>query len=145
MRVVLQRVKSAGVECLGASVSKIGAGYLALVGFGTADTEKTVDKALDKILKLRLFADAGGKTNLSIQDIGGQILIVSQFTLYADCSPGNRPGFTGAKEPEAARALYDHMLKQAAEKFTYSAGGIFGANMQVSLVNDGPFTVILDF
>lgn len=145
MKVVLQRVRSAGVDHLGASVSRIGAGYLAFVGFGTGDTEETVDNALNKILKLRLFADAAGKTNLSIADIGGHMLIVSQFTLYADCSTGNRPGFTGAKQPEAARALYDYMLKQAADKFAYSAGGIFGANMQVSLVNDGPFTVILEF
>lgn len=145
MKIVLQRVKSAAVESMGMPVSKIGAGYLILVGFGADDTEETVDNALDRISKLRLFADAAGKTNLSVGDIGGHVLIVSQFTLYADCSRGNRPGFSGAGRPKTANLLYEYMLKQAKPLFAYSSGGIFGADMQVSLINDGPFTVMLEF
>ena len=144
MKIVLQRVARAevrvGEECIG----RIGRGYVALLGVGGADDETVADKLIEKIKKLRLFADEEGKTNRSITDIQGELLVVSQFTLYADCRKGNRPSFTDAAPPEKARALYEYFVTAARPHFVKVAHGSFGAAMQVELVNDGPFTVVLE-
>ena len=144
MKVVLQRVKSASVGIDGEIVGKIGYGYVVLLGINAADTVAVADKMIEKIRKLRIFPDHEGKTNLSIEDVAGELLVVSQFTLYADCRKGNRPSFIEAAPPDKAEALYDYFVKTACGAFKKVAGGRFGANMQVSLVNDGPFTVILE-
>ena len=144
MKVVLQRVARASVKVGDKVVGRIARGYVALVGFGAGDDEAVADKMIEKIRKLRLFADDEGKTNLSIADIHGELLVVSQFTLYADCRKGNRPSFTDAAPPERAKALYDYFVAAAASYFVKVAHGSFGACMQVELVNDGPFTVVLE-
>ena len=144
MRVVLQRVSEASVSVDGRVTGSIGAGYAAFIGIGAGDDEVAVEKMADKIKRLRLFADANGKTNLSITDVGGGLLIVSQFTLYADCRKGNRPSFTDAADPAAAERLYDYFVAYARDIFNDIAHGVFGADMQVALVNDGPFTVVLE-
>ena len=144
MKIVLQRVKNASVSVDGKIIGDIGKGYLALLGVSNTDTKEIADKLSDKISKLRIFEDENGKTNLSASDVGGEILIVSQFTLYADCKKGNRPSFTNAGSPELANELYEYFIEICKPKFKKVAHGEFGADMQVSLVNDGPFTVILD-
>ena len=144
MKVVLQRVSRACVKVGGEITGRIGAGYVILLGIGAGDDKPKVEKLVDKIEKLRIFADEAGKTNLSIGDVGGGILVVSQFTLYADCRKGNRPSFAGAAEPGAAERLYDYFIEYARGKFAEIGHGIFGAGMQVELVNDGPFSIILE-
>lgn len=144
MKLVLQRVKNASVSIDGNCVGKIGKGLLVLLGVGKDDTEEVADKMFDKMMKLRIFADEDGKTNKSIQDIQGKLLIVSQFTLYANCKKGNRPSFIEAGSPEQANALYEYFLKLAREKYGSCEHGEFGADMQVELCNDGPFTIVLD-
>ncbi len=144
MKVVIQRVKEASVGVEGAVIGKIGQGLLLLLGVGATDTREIADKFLDKILKLRIFEDENGKTNLSLQDIGGEILVVSQFTLYADMRKGNRPSFTDAGSPELANELYEYFVEQVKGQLGRVEHGSFGADMKVALVNDGPFTVILD-
>ncbi len=144
MKVVLQRVTSAQVLVDGRSVGKIGKGFLLLIGASDGDTEETAGRMADKICRLRIFADADGKTNLSLADVGGEILAVSQFTLYADCRKGNRPGFTGAGAPDHAREIYKKMVQRCRSHVDNVQEGIFGADMEVRLVNDGPFTLILD-
>ncbi|MCL2404728.1 MAG: D-aminoacyl-tRNA deacylase [Defluviitaleaceae bacterium] len=144
MKIVLQRVTQASVGVDGAIVGSIGCGYVVLLGIGAMDDELTADKLIEKIKKLRLFADDTGKTNRSIDDINGELLIVSQFTLYADCRKGNRPSFTDAAPPEKANALYEYFIKAATPHFAKVAHGSFGACMQVELVNDGPFTIVLE-
>lgn len=144
MRVLLQRVLSASVTVENETVGKIDKGYLALVGIGAEDTEETVKKMVEKIYKLRIFADENGKTNLAAKDIGAELLAVSQFTLYADCTHGNRPSFGLSAPPSKASALYDYFCDYAASLFEKVERGIFGADMQVSLINDGPFTVSLE-
>ena len=144
MKIVLQRVTSASVKVDGAIVGEIGQGYLALLGVGAEDDEAVVGRAIEKIKKLRLFPDDEGKTNRSVVDIQGELLVVSQFTLYADCRKGNRPGFTDAASPDVAQELYDCFVNEAKPHFTKVACGVFGASMEVALVNDGPFTVILE-
>ena len=144
MKVVLQRVSRACVRVGGEITGSIGAGYVILLGLGAGDDKLKVEKMVDKIEKLRIFADEAGKTNLSIGDVGGGILVVSQFTLYADCRKGNRPSFAGAAEPEPAEQLYDYFIKYARGKFAEIGHGTFGAGMQVELVNDGPFSIILE-
>ncbi len=144
MRVVIQRVKQASVTVEGSCVGKIGQGLLLLVGIGREDTKAVIDKYIDKILKLRIFADEQGKTNLSLGDIQGEVLAISQFTLYADCKKGNRPNFLQAAEPACARELYLYFLKVCKEKLGKVQAGEFGADMQVELINDGPFTIVLD-
>lgn len=141
MKVVLQRVLEARVDIAGTTVGAIGPGLLALVCAERGDDEAVADKMLAKIVKLRVFSDAAGKMNLSLQDVSGGLLVVSQFTLAADCSGGNRPSFTGAAAPDEGRRLYDYFVVQAQRLVPQVATGQFGAGMQVHLVNDGPVTI----
>lgn len=143
MIALLQRVSEARVMVAGAEVGAIGPGLLVLVCAEPADTEAQVARLVDKLLKLRIFADAAGKMNRSVVDVAGGLLIVSQFTLAADVSGGNRPSFTDAAGPALARALYDAVLRLARERHPLVAAGVFGADMQVSLINDGPVTIPL--
>jgi D-tyrosyl-tRNA(Tyr) deacylase len=144
MRVVIQRVKQASVTVEGSCVGKIGKGLLLLVGIGKDDTPAVVDKYIDKIIKLRIFADEQEKTNLSLLDIQGELLAVSQFTLYADCKKGNRPNFLQAANPDNARELYEYFLNCCKNRLGKVEAGEFGAQMQVELTNDGPFTIVLE-
>lgn len=144
MRVVLQRVVTASVSISSQSVGQIGRGWLVLLGIGEGDQSSQISPMVEKILGLRLFADVEGKFNLSVRDIGGSLLIVSQFTLLADCSRGRRPSFTKAAKPEGANALYIEFVETCRKKDVPVATGVFGADMQVSLINDGPVTIILD-
>ena len=144
MRFVIQRVSEASVTVDGQIVGQIGKGFMVLVGVAQTDTEAIADKLVKKMVGLRIFEDEQGKTNLSLADVGGALLMVSQFTLYADCRRGNRPGFSYAGKPEQANALYEYVLKKAKESVPVVERGIFGADMKVALVNDGPFTIILD-
>ena len=140
---IVQRVREARVEIDGRCVGAIGPGLLALVCAEPADTETVADKLVDRWLKLRVFADAAGKMNRSLADVGGGLLVVSQFTLAADQSGGNRPSFGGAAPPERARTLYERVLQQARARHGQVEAGVFGADMQVHLVNDGPVTIPL--
>lgn len=145
MKFIIQRVKNASVEINSAIYSQIDKGYLVLVGITDSDTIEIADKMIQKLIGLRIFEDENGKTNLSIKDVDGDMLIVSQFTLYADCKKGNRPSFIKAGNPAYANELYQYILKKTEElycKHIYS--GEFCADMKVSLINDGPFTIILD-
>nr|WP_296157341.1 D-aminoacyl-tRNA deacylase [uncultured Blautia sp.] len=144
MRLVIQRVLHAEVEVEGTTVGKINRGFLVFVGAGHNDTKEIADKYLKKLLGLRIFEDENGKTNLSLKDVGGELLLVSQFTLYANCRKGNRPSFVEAGDPAMAEELYEYMLSEARKVVPVVQKGIFGADMKVSLVNDGPFTIILD-
>ena len=144
MRFVIQRVSEAAVTIEGKVVGSIGRGFMVLVGVAQTDTEETADKMVRKMAGLRIFEDAQGKTNLALKDVGGEILLVSQFTLYADCRHGNRPGFTTAGKPDKANALYEYVIEKTKESVPKVERGVFGADMQVALVNDGPFTIILD-
>ena len=144
MRCLVQRVLSASVGVAGKTIGSIERGYLVLLGVKNTDTEAVADKMLKKILDARLFEDENGKTNLSIRDISGSLLIVSQFTLYADTKKGNRPSFVQAGDPAHANALYEYFLAKAEEAGIPTAHGEFGADMKVSLVNDGPFTIMYD-
>lgn len=144
MRVVLTTVLNASVTIDNKVYSQIDRGFCLLVGFTHNDDQKLVDKMIDKILSLRVFADERGLTNLSIYDVKGQIMSVSQFTLYADTSGGRRPSFVNAMKPDQARELYAYFNQQLESKFGKIATGVFGADMKVSSVNDGPFTVVLD-
>ena len=144
MRFVIQRVQRASVTIDGSKYSEIGKGFLILAGMTHSDTEETADKMVKKMQGLRIFEDENGKTNLSLGDVGGEVLIVSQCTLYADCKRGNRPGFSDAALPDRALALYEYVLEKSREYLPSVKSGIFGADMKVELLNDGPFTVILD-
>lgn len=144
MKFVLQRVEKAQVEVGGEIVGKIGKGYLLLVGVTESDTVDIADKMIEKVSRLRIFEDENGKINQSIDQIGGEILVISQFTLCADCRKGNRPSFVNAGNPEMAESLYEHILVRCQELFKNTQHGIFGAEMKVSLTNDGPFTLVLD-
>ena len=144
MKFVIQRVSEASVRVDGQIVGQIGKGFLVLVGIAQEDTEAVADKLVNKMAGLRIFEVAQGKTNLSLADVDGQVLMISQFTLYADCKRGNRPGFSYAAKPDKANALYEYVLAKTREKIPVVEKGIFGADMKVSLVNDGPFTIILD-
>lgn len=144
MKVVLQRAARAQVTVDGEVVGKIGHGFLLLLGVADCDTIQIADRMVDKICKLRIFQDENGKTNLSLADVGGQLLVVSQFTLYADCKKGNRPSFVKAGKPEHANALYEHFMEKCREYVPVVEHGIFGADMQIELVNEGPFTLALD-
>lgn len=144
MRLVIQRVLHAEVQVDGNTIGKIGKGLLVFVGAGQDDTREIADKYLRKLLGLRIFEDENGKTNLSLKDVDGELLIVSQFTLYANCKKGNRPSFIEAGEPHMAEALYEYMIDEAKKSVPVVEHGEFGADMKVSLLNDGPFTVILD-
>ena len=144
MKFVIQRVNSASVKVDGNVIGSIGKGYLILFGAGEGDTEDMLVPFADKICKMRIFADENGKTNLSINDVGGEMLIVSQFTLYADCRKGNRPSFTNAGKPDMAKQMYEYIIDQCKKEIPVVEQGIFGADMKISLLNDGPFTIILD-
>lgn len=144
MRLVIQRVLHAEVQVDGNTIGKIGKGLLVFVGAGQDDTKEIADKYLRKLLGLRIFEDENGKTNLSLKDVDGELLIVSQFTLYANCKKGNRPSFIEAGEPHMAEALYEYMIDEAKKSVPIVEHGEFGADMKVSLLNDGPFTIILD-
>lgn len=144
MKCLIQRVLSASVSVDGACTGSIERGFLVFLGITHTDTEQTVEKAAEKIRKLRIFEDEIGKTNLSIEDVHGELLVVSQFTLYADCRRGNRPGFEQAAAAAHANRLYEHFLSVCEERFAKVAHGIFGADMKVSLTNDGPFTIMLE-
>lgn len=144
MKVVIQRVLEAKVEIEGRITGKIGKGFLVLLGVGKNDDKKIADRYIDKLLKLRIFADDSGKTNLSLKDVKGEVLLVSQFTLYADCRKGNRPDFINAGSARKAEDLYEYFLEQIKDKLGRVESGEFGADMKVSLINDGPFTIILD-
>ena len=144
MRFCIQVVKEASVDIDGSRVSEIGPGMLVLAGVGKEDDEAVADKMIAKLLKMRIFSDENGKTNLSIADIDGEILVVSQFTLYADCRHGNRPSFTDSMGPQRAEELYNYIADSIRRQVRKLGLGVFGADMQVSLINDGPFTVILD-
>ena len=141
MKLLLQRVRQAQVVVDGETIGAIGPGLLVLVCAERGDTEAQADKLLAKMLKLRIFSDEAGKMNLSVQDVGGGLLLVSQFTLAADTSGGNRPGFSGAAAPEDGRRLYDHFVERARALHPVVATGRFAADMQVHLVNDGPVTI----
>ena len=144
MRFCIQVVKEAAVDIEGVRKSSIGPGMLVLCGIGKEDDEAVADKMIAKLLKMRIFSDSNGKTNLSISDIDGEILLVSQFTLYADCKHGNRPSFTDSMGPQRAEELYNYISDSIRPHVKALGTGVFGADMQVSLINDGPFTVILD-
>ena len=144
MRIVLTTVLSASVTIENQVVGKINRGFCVLVGFTHEDNKETVDKMIDKMLGLRVFPDENGLTNLSIYDIKGEILSVSQFTLYADLAKGRRPSFVNAMKPDDAKALYAYFNEQIKAKYGAVETGVFGADMKVSSVNDGPFTVIMD-
>ena len=143
MLALLQRVRQAQVDVEGCSVASIGPGLLAFVCAEPGDDAGHADRLVAKILKLRIFADEAGKMNRSLQDIAGGLLLVSQFTLAADTASGNRPGFSGAAPPELGRALFDEVLRLARQRHPQVASGVFGACMQVSLINDGPVTIPL--
>jgi D-tyrosyl-tRNA(Tyr) deacylase len=137
-------VKHASVTVDGDVIGKVGRGYLVLIGVCDADDEAVADKMVDKMIKLRINEDAAGKTNLALADVDGGLLLVSQFTLYANCKKGNRPSFTEAGSPEHAEALYNYIIERCRERVPVVETGSFGAEMAVELLNDGPFTVILD-
>ena len=144
MRFVVQRVKNASVEVDNKTVGTIDKGFLVLIGVTHDDTKEIADKLVKKLLGLRIFEDENGKTNLSLENVSGSLLLVSQFTLYADCKKGNRPSFTNAADPAYANELYEYIVSECKKQVPIVEKGIFGADMKVSLLNDGPFTVILD-
>lgn len=144
MKFVIQKVEEASVSVDDKVVGKIGKGFLVLVGVSEEDTKEIADKFVRKMVNLRLFEDHEGKTNLALKDVGGQVLLISQFTLYADCKKGNRPSFVKAGNPQKAEELYEYILAKTKESIPVVEKGIFGAHMKVSLINNGPFTIILD-
>lgn len=144
MKFVIQRVTQASVTVDNVCVSQINKGYLILVGIGREDSREIADKYIKKMLALRIFDDKEGKTNLSLDEVGGEVLFVSQFTLYANCKKGNRPSFFEAGEPAKAEELYEYIIEKTKERVSVVRSGVFGAKMEVSLINDGPFTIILD-
>ena len=144
MKVVIQRCENASVSVDGKTVGQIGRGYMVLLGIGQEDTEAECDRLAAKMIGLRIFSDENGKTNLSLSDVGGSLLIISQFTLYADTRKGHRPNFLMAKEPREAGRLYEYFVGVCRKSVANMQTGEFGADMKVSLVNDGPFTIILE-
>lgn len=144
MRFLIQRVREADVTIDDCCVGKIGQGLLVLVGVADGDTKEIADKMINKLIGLRIFEDEEGKTNLNLESVGGELLIVSQFTLYADCRKGNRPSFTKAGKPDMANEMYEYILKKCKEYVSTVEHGEFGADMKVWLLNDGPFTIMLD-
>ncbi|MBE5949345.1 MAG: D-tyrosyl-tRNA(Tyr) deacylase [Lachnospiraceae bacterium] len=144
MKAVVQRVTNASVTVDGEVISEIGKGYLVLLGVGKEDDEQTCERIVKKLIGLRIFEDSEGKTNLSLGQVDGSLLIVSQFTLYADCRKGNRPSFIEAGPPEMAERLYEYFISLCEKEVKNVGRGKFGADMKVALTNDGPFTVILE-
>ncbi len=144
MRFVIQRVKHAEVTIGGEVTARIGRGFLVLVGVTDTDTREIADKMVKKMTGLRIFEDENGKTNLSLADVDGALLLVSQFTLYADCKKGNRPSFIKAGKPDMANEMYEYVIARSRENINVVETGSFGADMKVELLNDGPFTILLD-
>ena len=144
MKFLIQRVKQAQVDIAKETVGKIGQGLLVLIGIGKDDSRESAERLVKKTLSLRIFADADGKTNLSLRDVGGSLLLVSQFTLYADCHKGNRPTFNNAGNAELAESLYEYIIELCKKENVPVETGRFGADMAVSLLNDGPFTLLLE-
>lgn len=144
MKFLIQRVSEASVTIEGQEKGRIGRGFLIFIGVCESDTKETADKMMKKALQLRIFRDKEGKTNLSLKDVGGSLLLVSQFTLYADCRKGNRPSFIRSGSPDHAEALYDYIVQACSQQCENVQTGSFGAAMEVRLTNDGPFTVMLD-
>lgn len=144
MKFVIQRVSEASVSIDGSLAGAIGKGLLVLIGVSDEDTREIADKMVKKLISLRIFDDAEGKTNLALKDVDGELLLISQFTLYADCKKGNRPSFIRAGKPELANALYEYIIAACKKEIPVVQTGQFGADMKVSLCNDGPFTIVLD-
>lgn len=145
MKFVIQRVLNSSVKVDGETIGSIGKGFMVLIGVAGTDTKEIADKLVDKMIKLRIFEDSEGKTNLSLSDVGGELLLVSQFTLYADCKKGNRPSFIKAGKPDFANEMYEYIIcKCKTHDGLKVERGKFGADMKVELVNDGPFTIVLD-
>lgn len=144
MKFVIQRVTESSVKVDDEVIGKIGRGYMVLIGIGQNDSKEIADKLIKKMIGLRIFEDENGKTNLSLADVNGELLLISQFTLYANCKKGNRPSFIESGNPEMAEALYQYIIEQCRKTVPIVETGSFGADMKVSLVNDGPFTIVLD-
>lgn len=144
MKFVIQRVTNASCTVEGKITGEIGKGFLVLIGISDSDTEEIADKMIKKLIGMRIFEDENGKTNLSLNDVGGALLLISQFTLYADCRKGNRPSFINAGKPDMAKKLYEYIIEQCKKEIPTVEKGIFGADMKISLLNDGPFTIVLD-
>lgn len=144
MRLVIQRVLNGNVTVDGTVVGTIQKGYVVFAGISNSDTKPIAEKMVQKMINLRIFEDSEGKTNLSLKDVSGEMLLISQFTLYANCRKGNRPSFINAGKPEHANALYEYMITLCKKECPVVQHGIFGADMKVSLTNDGPFTIVLD-
>ncbi len=144
MKFVIQRVSESTVKVDGKIIGQIGKGFMVLIGVGQEDTQEIADKIVKKMIGLRIFEDENGKTNLSLADVDGSLLLISQFTLYANCKKGNRPSFIESGAPDKAEALYEYIISKCKESVPVVEKGIFGADMKVSLVNDGPFTIVLD-
>lgn len=144
MKFVIQRVTDAKVSVDGKVVGKIGKGFMVLIGIAGTDTVEIADKMIKKLTGMRIFEDENGKTNLALKDVGGELLLISQFTLYSDCKKGNRPSFVNAGAPDMADEMYQYIISQCKKEIDVVEKGIFGADMKVSLVNDGPFTIVLD-
>ena len=144
MKFVIQRVSQSSVAVDGEIIGQIGKGFMVLIGISDEDTQETADKMIRKMVGLRIFEDENGKTNLSLADVNGSLLLISQFTLYANCKKGNRPSFIEAGAPDKANALYEYIIAKCREVVPIVETGSFGADMKVSLVNDGPFTILLE-
>lgn len=144
MKFVIQRVTEASVTVEGEVLGQIQKGYMVLIGVGQEDTKETADKMVKKMIGLRIFEDENGKTNLSLTDVEGELLLISQFTLYANCKKGNRPSFIESGAPDVAEELYEYIITKCKEQVPVVEKGSFGADMKVSLINDGPFTIVLD-
>ncbi len=144
MKFVIQRVLEAAVKVDDTTIGQINKGFLVLIGVSNTDTKEIADKMMRKMIGLRIFEDENGKTNLSLSDVQGSLLLVSQFTLYANCKRGNRPSFTDAGSPDHANAMYEYIIEKCKESVPIVETGSFGADMKVSLINDGPFTIVLD-
>lgn len=144
MRFLIQRVSHASVEVDAQALGEISKGFLVFIGISQEDTEEIADRMIRKLLGMRIFEDENGKTNLSLADVSGELLLISQFTLYADCKKGNRPSFIKAGNPELANHLYEYIISECRKQIPNVQTGSFGADMKVSLLNDGPFTIILD-
>lgn len=144
MKFVIQRVTHASVTVEGERIGQIGKGFLVLIGVSESDTAAAADKMIKKMVGLRIFEDENGKTNLALKDVNGELLLISQFTLYADCKKGNRPSFIHAGNPELAEQLYEYIISECKKQLPVVQTGSFGADMKVELLNDGPFTIVLD-
>ena len=144
MKFIVQRVSSAACRVDDEVTGSIQKGFMVLIGISDSDTKEIADKMIKKLIGLRIFEDSEGKTNLSLKDVNGSLLLISQFTLYADCRKGNRPSFIKAGNPELANNLYEYIIAKCKEEIPDVQTGIFGADMKISLVNDGPFTILLD-